>query len=242
MLSYNNTAKEIKESGVDTAILPIGSVEQHSAHLPIATDVIFAEKIGMAIAGRINALLLPTLPISTCYEHKGIFGSVGMRPITMYQVIQDVILSLKEQGFKKVIVVLGHGGIFVAGPAIRELNANTDGLRVVLIDPLVFERGRRDLLDNKENEIHAGECETSVMLYLCEELVKKEYMPLDDCQPKFSQGILNSAPIAKLSETGAWGKPSLATREKGEKIFNLMVDNAVEYIETALSLSPEEKW
>ena len=63
MISYRNTAKEIADSGVDTAVLPFGSVEQHSSHLPIATDVILAEEIAKAVSERIDALLLPTIPI-----------------------------------------------------------------------------------------------------------------------------------------------------------------------------------
>ena len=242
MLTYNNTAKEINESDIDTAILPIGSVEQHSSHLPIATDVILAKEIAAAVSKRFNALLLPTIPFSTCYEHKGVKGSICMRPITFYQMLEDIALNLKEQGFKNVIVILGHGGIFAAGPAVRELNATTDGLRVILVDPALTSNGTSALIENKELEIHAGEVETSIMLYLRETLVNKELMLNNDCEPAYPQAILNSVPMTKVSTMGTWGKPSLATREKGEKLFALRVDNAVKYIESALAISPEEKW
>ena len=49
MLSYRNTQKEIEESGVDTAIIPLGSTEQHSSHLPIGTDAMVIEKIVLGI-------------------------------------------------------------------------------------------------------------------------------------------------------------------------------------------------
>ena len=242
MISYKNTAKEISDSGVDTAIIPLGSVEQHSSHLPIGTDVMLAEGLASAIAERINALLLPPLPISTCYEHKGVKGSVCMRPSTFYQMLQDIVLSLRDQGIKKVAVLLGHGGIFVAAPAIRELNALYDDLQVVLVQTESGVGDRRAFLENKKLEIHAGESETSIMLYLHEELVNKELMMKNDFNPDYPQSMLNQVPLTKISKTGAWGMPSLATREKGEKIFKCMVDNAVCYIEQAFAICPKEKW
>ena len=242
MISYNNTAKEIKESGVDTAILPLGSVEQHSSHLPIGTDVMLASAIGEGIAKRMDALLLPTLPISTCYEHKGVKGSVCMRPITFYQMLQDIILCLRDQGIKKVLVVLGHGGIFIAAPAIRELNALYDDLQVILVQTSSGDGSRKVFLENTKPEIHAGESETSLMLYLHEELVNKTLMKENDFTPSQPQNMLNHVPVTRISDTGAWGMPSLATKEKGEAIFNCMIDNAIDYIERALAVCPKEKW
>ncbi|MBO5907660.1 MAG: creatininase family protein [Clostridia bacterium] len=242
MISYKNTAKEIADSGIDMAIIPLGSVEQHSSHLPIGTDVMLAEAIAEGVAERIDALLLPTIPISTCYEHKGVKGSVCMRPITFYQMLQDIVLCLRDQGIKKVAVVLGHGGIFVAGPAIRELNALYDDLQVVLVQTESGVADTKAFLENKKIEIHAGESETSLMLYLHGELVNKELMLQNDFDPEYPQSMLNQAPLTKISKTGAWGMPSLATREKGEKVFKCMIDNALHYIEEAFKICPEDKW
>lgn len=242
MISYKNTAKEIADSGVDTAVLPLGSVEQHSSHLPIGTDVMLADALGEAIAERIGALLLPTVPFSTCYEHKGVKGSVCMRPSTFYQMLQDIVLNLRDQGIKKVAVVLGHGGIFIAAPAIRELNALYDDLQVVLVQTSSGSDERKKLLENPNPEIHAGESETSVMLYLHRELVNQELMMHNDFTPTYPQNMLNHVPVTRISKTGAWGMPSLATYEKGEKLFKSMVDSAVEYVKMAFEVCPKEKW
>ena len=242
MISYRNTAKEIKESGVDMAILPFGSVEQHSSHLPIGTDVMIAEDMARGIAERMNALLLPPIPISTCYEHKGTKGSVCMRPITFYQMLQDIVLCLRDQGIKKVVVVLGHGGIFIAAPAIRELNALYDDLQVILVQSESSSENRRRILENTEAEIHAGEGETSLMLYLHEELVNKELMMHNDFTPAYPQNMLNQVPIPRISETGAWGKSSLATKEKGKLLYESAIEGYIAYIEKAFSVCPKEKW
>ena len=241
MLSYKNTTNEIKESNVDMAIIPVGSIEQHSSHLPIGTDMLLAEDFGRGVAEKLNALLLPALPISTCYEHKGTTGSVCMRPSTFYMMLQDIVLCLKEQGIKKVAVILGHGGVFAAGPAVRELNALYDDLQVVLVNDADFGK-KNSVCESKHIEIHAGERETSLMLYLHEELVNKKLMMENDCIPDYPQSFLNHVPVSKISKTGAWGEPSLATKEKGEVIYNIKVDNMTEYIKKALEISPKESW
>lgn len=242
MLSYFNSINEIDESNVDMVILPVGSVEQHGSHLPVGTDFIVAQALGEAVAQKMNALLLPTIPFSTCYEHRGKKGSsICTRPNTFYQMLQELVINLHEQGFTKVVILLGHGGIFIAGPAVRELNAIYDDLQVVLVNPIMNDKIRA-VLDNKEAEIHAGEKETSTILYLCEESVNKNLMKENDCIPDCPREYLNYASLLKLSETGVWGKPSLATKEKGEKIFELMVEGAIEYINNALEAVTVSKW
>ncbi len=57
-----------------------------------------------------------------------------MRPSTFALMLSDIILDLRDQGFKKVIVMIYHGGIFAAGPVIREINANYDDIEVIKVE------------------------------------------------------------------------------------------------------------
>ena len=66
MESFRMTADEICELDPDTAIIPVGSIEQHGAHLPIMTDWAIATELGRRVAEKMNAFLLPAFPISTC--------------------------------------------------------------------------------------------------------------------------------------------------------------------------------
>ncbi len=238
MLSYHNTIDEINNSGTDTAILPLGSIEQHGSHMPVGTDYFLAEAMSRLIAERINAYLLPPLPISTCYENKGKRGSVCMRPITFYQMLQDIIIDLRNQGFKRVIVYSAHGGIFVAAPAIRELNALYDDLQVIKIEG--FSNRKNGILES--DGVHACELETSAMLYLHEELVKKDLMMQNDSMPNIPREYLNYAPMIKLSGNGVWGKPSLSTAEKGRLSVEYELECALNYIEDAFKHTLKEKW
>ena len=229
MYWYNSTADEIEQGNADIAILPIGSTEQHGPHLPIATDYLIASAFGEKIAQSLGAFLLPALPISTCLEHRGKKGSVWIRPATFMNVITDIVICLKDQGFKKIVLLNCHGGNFALGPAVRELNASNPDMKVIILDfekflPQMLEK---KLLESRDN-LHACEYETSLILYLHSELVGKE--KIEDCIPSVSREYLNYAPIFKYSKNGVWGMPSLASAEKGEKIFNLIVNGGVDYI------------
>lgn len=241
MISFYSTINEIEESNVDTVILPIGSVEQHGSHLPIGTDYIFIQAVAKEVAQGMGALLLPTIPFSTCYEHRGKKGSsICTHPSTFYQMLQELVLNLHDQGFKKVIILLGHGGTFIAGPAVRELNAMHDDLQVVLVHPIMNDK-IMSVLDCQE-ELHAGEMETSCILYLCEEAVKKELMKQNDFVPDVPREYLNYASLLKISKTGVWGKPSLATKEKGKKLLEVTVEETIKYINNALEVATVSKW
>ena len=241
MLSYKNTQREIEESGVDTVVIPLGSVEQHGSHLPIGTDCMTAQKVAEGVAKHFNALVMPVLPISTCYEHKGKKGSFWMRPSTYYQMLEDIILCMRDQGFRKVFLILGHGGIFIADPVTRELNALYDDILVVKANPYAYGMPT-DIIDNKEPDIHAGESETSLMLYLDEDTVNLDEAKKNDFQPKVPREFLNSAPLTQLSPTGVWGKPSLATKEKGEKLLEFRINSCIRFIEEALKVANDKKW
>lgn len=240
MLSYDNSANEIKKSDVDTVILPIGSIEQHGPHLPIGVDYFAVEAIAKGVAKNINALLYPVIPFSTCYEHKGSKGSLCMRPETFYHMLQDLVLNLREQGFKKVIIMIWHGGVYIAAPAVRELNALYDDLQVVLIHGIVPKEIER--IVETPNELHAGELETSITLYLKEETVNKEEMMKHDFIPDCPRDFLNYAPILNICPDGVWGKPSKASYQKGKLIYECMVKGYTDYINQAFAVVANEKW
>jgi|LSQX01.3.fsa_nt_gb creatinine amidohydrolase len=229
MFNYYNTADEIAGSDIDTVILPIGSTEQHGAHLPIGTDVIIAEAVARGICKQMEALVLPTLPISTCSEHRGKKGSVWMKADTFYYVIRDIVECLREQGFKRIVILTAHGGIFIAGPVIRDLNAKYDDIKVIRVALGELPRSKEmEGVIESSNNLHACESETSLMLFLEEEYVKMD--KAIDYIPDVPRPFLNYESIFKFSSNGVWGTPSLGTKEKGKKLYDYKVKEAVKYI------------
>lgn len=243
MLLNRMTADEICELKPELAILPVGSIEQHGPHLPVTTDWLTATALGEAVAKEMGAFSLPALPVSTCREHMGKMGSVWMNPDTFYHMIMDICMSLKEQGFKKVAILQCHGGIFAMTPAVRELNSKLNpDFMVARIDSmeLIANLRQSGVLESR-NEIHAGECETSLIMYLHPELVHND--KLEDFVPDAPRDYLNYGSIFRASPKGIWGQPTLASAEKGKKIFEANVAEAVQLINKAFDyMESKEKF
>jgi creatinine amidohydrolase len=83
-----------------------------------------------------------------------------------------------------------------------------------------------------DNNLHAGEIESSLMLFLKKEYFRKEKAV--DFIPNIPRSYLNNFPLLEVSPSGVWGKPSLATVEKGKSIFDTVAKSAVEYLKTFL--------
>lgn len=240
---YRKTADEIKALDPELAIIPVGSLEQHGPHLPVMTDWAIAAELGKRVAEKMGAFLVPALPISTCREQMGKKGSVWMEPVTFYQMMTDIIMCLKLQGFKKVGILQCHGGIFIMTPLIRDLNAkfNPD-LMVVNVDgcsffPPLYQEG----IVETNTELHAGETETSQILYLDPESVHMDLAV--DFVPDVPRPYLNYGSIYRASPTGVWGEPTKGSAEKGERIFDRSAQLAVEQLEAAFAyMEKKEKF
>lgn len=232
---YQKTADEIMALDPELAILPVGSIEQHGPHLPVMTDWAIATELGRRIAEKMNAFLLPALPISTCREQMGKKGSVWMEPVTFYQMMNDIILSLKTQGFRKVGILQCHGGVFIMTPLVRDLNAkyNPD-LMVVNIDTCYFSSTlHAEGIIEAQDELHAGESETSQMLAVAPETVHMDRAV--DYVPTIARPYLSYGSIFRASPSGVWGEPSKASAEKGKEVFERCAKLAVEAMNDAFA-------
>ena len=240
MESYKLTADEILAKDPELAIIPVGSVEQHGPHLPVMTDWAIAMELGRRVAEKMGAFLLPALPISTCREHMGKKGAVWMEPTTFYQMMTDIIMSLKTQGFKKVGILQCHGGIFIMTPLVRDLNAkfNPD-LMVVNVDGCTFFDTllKEGVLET--SELHAGESETSQMLAIAPETVHMDRAV--DFVPDVPRPYLSYGSIFRASPTGVWGYPSYASAEKGEKVLERSAELAVEMLNNAFAYMEQKE-
>ena len=238
MEMFKMTVDEIGALDPELAIIPVGSLEQHGPHLPIMTDWAIATEVGRRVAEKMGAFLLPALPVSTCREHMGKKGSVWMEPTTFYQMMYDIIVSLKTQGFKRVGILTTHGGIFITTPLVRDLNARFQPdlqVAIVTTDTFVIE----GIMETKG--LHADETETSQMLAIAPETVHMDRAI--DFVPDVPRPFLNYGSIFRASPTGVWGEPTKATAEKGERYIAEYVRLAVEEFNKAFEyMTNKEKF
>ena len=229
MLDARNTSPELENSIIEMAILPVGAIEQHGAHLPIMTDWKQAEALAAGIAEQLGAFLLPGLPYGNSEAHAGFRGSITIRPETLRDMVADVVRSLWSQDVSKVVIVNTHGGNRILGLAVRALNMSPSQGRVILIHPLQLARAKlRQIIESIDEEQHAGELETSLMLYLTPQLVRENRV---DHVPDVSPEYFDYAPMRLYCPEGVWGRSSLATTERGRRAFEVMIEETVRHIQ-----------
>ncbi|HSS82006.1 MAG TPA: creatininase family protein [Gaiellaceae bacterium] len=103
----------------DRVVLPVGSTEQHG-YLSLETDNILAERVAAEAAAPLGVLVLPVLPYGLTPSFAAYPGSPTLRLETFLAVLRDLLDSLHGQGFRRFLVVNGHGGNIAGGSLVRE--------------------------------------------------------------------------------------------------------------------------
>ena len=228
-------------------ILAVGSVEQHGPHLPLSTDWLQAQRIVEEAARQSDGLLLVMPPVHYGYTtHSMDFpGNVTIGYQHLIDFCLDITKSLAYHGFKKMIVVNGHGSneplLELVG---RRTNLETDAVCAVVrcwpfllsADPQFNARWRESQYPG--GCAHACEMETSVMLHLRPETVKMENAQ-DFYRRQESSFVWTDAfargPVSIVGWTsqggtnGTFGRADLGTAEKGKLIFEEAVKHLVAF-------------
>jgi len=225
----NSTSTEEADRGARIAVLPVGSFEQHGRHLPLATDTIVACAIAESIAKRYDLMLLPAITIACSHEHSDFNGTVSISAATLYQVIRDVQGSLEQRGIRKLVLVNGHGGNYVLGNVVQE--ANVGERRMALFphrDDWTQARKAGGLVTDNHEDMHGGELETSILLYVAPALVREGFEQDDFVAPDRTH--LHISGVAGYSASGLIGRPSLADSEKGRLVLEDLAASAAAHL------------
>jgi creatinine amidohydrolase len=113
----------------DRAVLPVGSTEQH-AGLSLCTDNILAERVAVEAAEPLGVPVFPVLSYGITPSFMAYPGTITLRIATFLAVIRDVLDGLKRQGFRRVLIVNGHGGNAPAQAFAQEWVGENPGMQV----------------------------------------------------------------------------------------------------------------
>jgi creatinine amidohydrolase len=209
-----------------TVILPVGATEEHGPHLPVFTDTIEAVEVAKEAARRTGVLVAPEIPYGICRSTKGFPGTITIGFDALRLFAHDVLISLNDTGFNKIMVLTGHaGGQHVS--ALQEACQNVVAERDVLVSLVSL----FDLIDNSiveaPNDGHSGEIETSLMLALRKNLVKGKPQSNYPSRP----GFLILRDVRHLMGNGIMGDPSRSSREKGLTFFERAVQGTMKALE-----------
>lgn len=245
------TRDEIKALDKDTSVVvvPLGSTEQHGAHLPVGTDSMILDAVVQKVIKDEtvdgNVLFTPTMYIGKSNEHMHFAGTLTYKATTYYPVIYDYVSSIAAHGFKKVILFNSHGGnTDMCNLISRDLRIDLQ-IEVYVIDwwfTNFWEEGLKDIKESGTYGVfHACELETSLMLAIAPELVDmskavdedpKESLRDNDVVTVF--GPVNAGwKTEDVTKSGVIGAPTFATADKGNKLMDFAskkVSNIITHI------------
>ncbi len=231
------TWKSVKTADYSVAILPWGATEAHNYHLPYGTDTIQSEYIAnesarLAWNKGAKVIVLPAIPFGVNTGQLSIKLVVNMNPSTQALVVEDIVDSLTQQGISKLLILNGHGGNDFK-PIIRELSPKFPELLISTLN--WYEIINTEKYFENPGE-HAGEMETSNILYINSDLV----LSPDNA----GSGAIKEFKIKGLKEKWVWaqrdwskvtedtgiGNPELASPEKGGKYLENVILNIANFL------------
>ncbi len=224
-------------------VLPVGAAaKEHGPHLPLGTDRILAETLAARVAERVQCIVAPTVIYGYYPSFAHFPGSTHLEAATFGAVARDIILSLHRHGPRRFLILnTGISTFPVLEVVARDLRR---GHPVLVGVTRIEDLGGRvlDGLLEQPAGSHADEYETSVLLAIAPEVVRRERTVREIPDRPGLRGLFVPSALpgpdarAAGTGTGVYGDATLATREKGERILAAVVPNliaAAEYLRTA---------
>jgi len=205
-------------------IIPVGSLEQHGAHLPITTDSDIVTEIASRLAKKCGFIVFPTISYGVSFEHQPLFN-ISIQSRNLRGFLGDIFQSLN--GFHQIIFLNGHHGNVESLNKLRK-TMNREYVRSGA--PLVKCYSYWHFMKHEFD--HAGFVETSIMLAISDK-VKMEKAEKGLITKGLSDeeiqriNKLSTQPFGfpKVAKNGVWGDPTGATKKDGKKFLAEIVRN-----------------
>jgi creatinine amidohydrolase len=199
------TSPEARGAGL--VLVPLGSIEQHGPHLPLDTDTTIAVAVAEGVAAETGAWVAPALSYGSSGEHQSFAGTSSIGTEALTHVLVELARSLRTWA-RRVVIVNAHGGNVAALDASDEIEWV----------PCATE----------EVDLHAGFTETSLMLHLRPESVRRDLAEAGNTQP-LSEILpaMMTGGVAAVSPNGVLGDPTGANAAEGERVLKAMVADVV---------------
>jgi len=236
--------KSAIEHGYVTAVVAVGSTEQHGPHLPTMTDTRLGDELAHRVAIKLGHILqAKTISVGCSRHHLGFPGTISLRDETLRMIILDYIDSLISSGFKRIILIPLHGGNFPTVQAtVKEAQTAHQEIEIIGVTDItglgncLNEASAEFGITANESGAHAGESETSLMMALEKNLVIKD---------RFAPGyvglfgekemkIMREQGTQALTKNGVLGDPRKASAAKGEVYLNRLTEFLIQEIKNQL--------
>jgi len=225
------SAAAIRALAADDAIvlLPVASTEQHGPHLATGVDDLLCSEICRRAAGRLAprhpVVVAPTVWFGLADHHVAFGGTFSISLATYHAVLRDLCRSILQAGFRRIVLVNGHGGNIQALAAIA--GDLTRELATPIATVTYFMEGTSDaagILEDQEGVMHACEAETSMMMATHPDLVDRTRLneahgPAFDIAGSLQPSLKRFRSFAELTASGVAGDARKASAEKGKALL-----------------------
>ena len=228
---YDPEFRKLIKSKEPTVIIPVGSLEQHGAHLPITTDSDIVTEIASRLAKKCDDFIVfPTINYGISFEHSPLFNT-SITTTTLRTILSDITIELVNHGVMNILILNGHhGNAQILGRVKDTMDLKFDGNTWDVVSYWHFMKHEFD---------HAGFVETSIMLAISDK-VKMEKAEKGLITKGLSEGEkerigkLSTEPggFPKVAKNGVWGDPTGATKKDGEKFLAEIVRNLAKECQT----------
>jgi creatinine amidohydrolase len=237
------TAPEIRSRPRESTLViaPIAACEQHSEHLPVFTDTILCGAVAEGIESglREQVLLLPVMWLGASEHHLPFGGTLTATLSTYETTLVEILTPLLRDGFRRVLLLNGHGGnIDPLHVALRRLDV--DFPTAMLTGAAYWEIAAAELAALCDGPLksmgHACEIETSMIMHLRPDLVRRERIRDDpSTTPAGLTSTFWARDFGRRTDHGAVGYPELADAEKGRRMLEAVVRKVSAVAEEILS-------
>ncbi|MCS6851801.1 MAG: creatininase family protein [Gemmataceae bacterium] len=222
-------------------VAPIAACEQHSWHLPTFTDTILVTAVAEGVEQRLpnHVLLLPTLWLGASHHHLRFGATLSVDVDLHVTILCELLRPLLEDGYQRVLILNGHGGnIDTLRLALRRLQPHYPNR--MLCGASYWELAEKELAALAEGPRkimgHACEFETSMVLALRPELVRREQVrndpPTDEPELR---GLYVAEDMKQRTDHGCVGYPELASAEKGQEFLAAAIDRTAAVVQAMLA-------
>jgi creatinine amidohydrolase len=237
-LTSPQVAELLAATRVPVLLLPIGAVEPHGPHAPLATDAIISAGMCERVAARladdpdVRVLILPTVPYGVTRYGAAFPGAVSVREDTLHALVVDICTSLVDQGFRWLMMVNNHfepEHVVTLRRAVATVNLDTVGY----LDLLRRANAARLTEEFQSGACHAGQYETSLVLADHPELVDTEAMrDLPPIQVNMARAMREGQSdfLAMGMDRAYCGTPAGATAAEGMSTFETLTSMLVEAV------------
>lgn len=201
-------------------IFPVGALAQHGPHLPLGTNTYIAERLATDLSESMGILRAPTFPYGVNGPSSRKFpGSASLRRKTLHRAVNELLAGWEDHGVTEFIVLTAHR----YEPHLDALlMALTQSSTTTVVDLYAIDVS--DLIEGPAEWEHAGELETSLLLHLDPGRVRRgliEDEPLGARQ--YRRYVRGRMPTPPADSSGSFGRPSLASAEKGRAVYERYV-------------------